>query len=109
MTTKPSTADFILEQLASAGSMRVHKMFGDYALYCDEKVVGLICEDQLFIKYTVPGKAFAEGRYSEGYAYPGAKASMDVSDAIDDQEFLCALVRMTADALPLPKPKKKKK
>ena len=106
MTTTQSTADFILEQLSSAGFVRVRKMFGDYALYCDEKVVGLICDDQLFIKYTDAGKTFAEGRYTEGCAYEGAKPSMNVSDSIDDREFLCTLVRMTADALPRGKVKR---
>jgi len=107
MSTKPSTADFILDQLAALGNVRVYRMFGEYALYFDEKVVGLICNDELYIKYTDPGKTFAEGRYTEGYAYEGAKPSMNMSDSIDDPEFLCTLVRMTADALPLPKPKKK--
>jgi DNA transformation protein len=106
--SKQATVDFILEQLAPLGNVRVRKMFGDYALYCDEKVVALICDDQLFVKYTVAGKEFAEGRYVEGCAYPGAKPSMDVSYGIDDNEFLCGLIRITADSLPLPKPKKKK-
>ena len=84
-------------------------MFGDYALYCDNKVVGLVCNDQLFIKYTDAGTSIAEGRYTEGNAYPGAKPSMNVSDAIDDREFLCELIQTTANALPLPKPKVRKK
>jgi len=108
MTSKQSTADFILDQLANAGAVRVTRMFGEYALYCDEKVVGLICDDQLFIKYTDKGKDFAVGRYSEGYAYPGAKPSMNVTDTLDDSEFLCTLVRLTADALPRSRVKKKR-
>jgi len=103
MSTSKSTAEFILDQLANAGAVRVRKMFGEYALYCDEKVVGLICDDQLFIKYTDKGKEFAEGRYSEGYAYPGAKPSMNVTDLLDDPQFLCDLVRLTAASLPKPK------
>jgi DNA transformation protein and related proteins len=107
MATKQATIDFILEQLTPVGAVRARKMFGEYALYCGEKVVGLVCDDQLFIKYTDPGKKFAEGRFTEGYAYPGAKPSMDVSDNVDDRDFLCSLVLLTADALPTPKPKKK--
>ena len=105
MSTKQSTADFVLDQLAAAGPVRVRKMFGDYALYCDDKVVGLICDDQLFIKYTDRGKAFAEGRYSEGFAYPGAKPSMNVTDLLDDAQFLCDLVRLTSESLPRSKKK----
>ena len=99
----------MLEQLTSVGAVHARKMFGDYALYVGEKVVGLICDDQLYIKYTDPGKIFADGKYIEGCAYPGAKPSMDVSDCIDDRDFLCELVKITADALPIPKPKKKRK
>jgi DNA transformation protein and related proteins len=108
MTSSQATVDYILDQLAGTGFIHARKMFGDYALYCDEKVVGLICDDQLFIKYTTPGKEFAEGRYTEGCAYTGAKPSMNVSDVIDDRDFLCTLIRVTADALPRSKVKKRK-
>ena len=107
MPTDISTVDFILEQLQELPFVRVRKMFGEYAVYCDDKVVGLICDDQLFIKYTDAGKEYARGRYTEGNAYPGAKPSMNVTDCIDDREFLSALVRLTATSLPLPKKKSK--
>ena len=100
MGTSEATIQFILEQVSAAGNVRVRKMFGEYALYCDDKVVALVCDDQLFVKYTEPGKLFAAGRYSEGYAYPGAKASMNVSDAIDDRDFISRVIKLTADALP---------
>lgn len=108
MATKQSTADFILDQLDSLGSVRVRKMFGEYALYCDEKVVALICDDTLFVKITEKGKALVGKRYREGAPYPGAKPHMRIDDEIlDDRETLCALIRLTADALPKPKAKPK--
>jgi TfoX/Sxy family transcriptional regulator of competence genes len=108
MSSNQETIDYILDQLSPLGNVRARKMFGDYALYCDEKVVGLVCENQLFIKYTVVGKKFAEGKYTPGFAYKGARESMNVTDGIDDRDFITTLVRYTADALPIPKPKKKK-
>jgi TfoX/Sxy family transcriptional regulator of competence genes len=85
-------------------------MFGEYALYCDEKVVGLVCDDTLFIKITEPGKTFIGRHYKEGHAYPGAKISMMIDgDLIEEREWLRELVRITADNLPLPKRKGKKK
>lgn len=108
MSTSQSTIDFLLEQLRDLPNVRARKMFGEYALYCDEKVVGLVCDDQLFIKYTDQGRKFAEGKYVPGFAYPGAKESMNITEIIDDAEFLCGLVRMSAAALPLPKTKKRK-
>lgn len=106
MSTSEATIQYILEQAAPAGNVRARKMFGEYALYCDEKVVALICDDQLFVKFTDPGRAYADGLYREGFPYPGAKPAMNVSDKIDDGEFIAALVRLTANALPWPKQKK---
>jgi TfoX/Sxy family transcriptional regulator of competence genes len=108
MPTDASIVDFILDQLSSLHDVRARSMFGEYALYVEEKVVGLICDNQLFIKYTDTGKVFAQGRFEEGYAYPGAKVSMNVTDQIDDNQFLCELVSITAKSLPIAKAKKKK-
>jgi len=109
MATSQSTADFILDQLSSLPNVRVRKMFGEYALYCDEKVVALICDDQLFVKITPAGKAVVGDRYAEGIAYPGAKPSILVSASdLEDHELLCDLIRVSSAALPSPKPKKPK-
>ncbi len=107
MSTQQSTIDYILDQLSNLPNVRARKMFGDYALYCDEKVVGLVCDDQLFIKITDPGKLFIGDDYEEGIPYPGAKPYMLI-DELDDRDWLQKLMRVTADILPLPKPKKKK-
>jgi TfoX/Sxy family transcriptional regulator of competence genes len=58
MATQPSTVNFLLEQLASAGEVKARNMFGEYALYCDERVVALVCDDKLFLKPTQAGRAF---------------------------------------------------
>ena len=109
MATKQSTVDYILDQLAGAGEGFARKMFGEYALYFDGRVVGLVCDDTLFIKITEPGKKFVGQHYREGYAYQGAKVSMMIDgDLIEDREWFCQLVRITAENVPLPKPKKKK-
>jgi DNA transformation protein len=106
MTTKQSTVDFILDQLVSVSNTSARKMFGGYVLYCDGKVVGLICNDALFIKITEAGKKFVGKYYQEGNAYQGAKVSMAIDeDRIEDREWLSKLVRITTDNLPLPKPK----
>jgi TfoX/Sxy family transcriptional regulator of competence genes len=108
MATRPSTVEFLLDQLGELEGIRAQKMFGEYALYYDEKVVGLVCDDQLFIKITAAGRALAGESYAEGRAYPGAKPSMLVdAERLEDDEKLCELVRATANALPPPKPKKK--
>lgn len=109
MATKQSTVDYILDQLASLNGVHARKMFGEYALYCDGKVVGLVCDDTLFVKITEAGKKFVGQHYQEGCAYPGAKASMEISgDLLEDHRWLCKLILTTASELPIPKQKSKK-
>ena len=84
-------------------------MFGEYALYFDGKVVGLICDNTLFIKITSAGKDFVGDEYSEGLAYPGAKPSLTIDEGlIENRQWLCQLVEITAANLPTPKPKNHK-
>jgi DNA transformation protein and related proteins len=110
VSTSKSTIDYILDQISRAGDVRARKMFGEYALYCNGKVVGLVCDDILYLKITVPGKEYAGDFYQEGYAYPGAKVSMLIDgDRIEDSEWLSELVRITADNVAPPKQKKLRK
>jgi DNA transformation protein len=66
-----------------------------------------VCDDQLFVKITAPGKALVGTRYLEGFAYSGAKTSILVgADDLEDHDRLAELIRVTEAALPSPKPKK---
>ena len=106
MASKQSVVDFILEQIAGAGAVSARKMFGEYALYCDAKLVALIADDELFVKPTTAGRALL-GEVDERPPYPGAKPYYWIgSDRWDDDEALTALIRATAAALPVPPPKK---
>ena len=44
-------------------------MFGEYALYIDEKVVALICDNQVFVKPTAAGLEVL-GEVIEAPPYP---------------------------------------
>ena len=106
MATSGRTIAFLLDQLSAVPGVRARKMFGEYALYCGEKVVALVCDDQLFVKLTAPGKVLAGDRYAEGVPYPGARAAMLVdAGELEDHERLAELIRVTAAALPAPKAK----
>ena len=107
MATTQSTVDFLLDQLAALPGIRARKMFGEYALYYQEKVVGLVCDDQLYVKTTGAGKTFVGDRYEEGEPYPGAKPAMVVdAEEIEDAARLCELFAVTAAELPPPKKKR---
>ena len=56
MLTKQSTIDYILDQLVDLEGVSAWKMFGEYALYCDGRVVALVCDDTLFVKITDEGE-----------------------------------------------------
>lgn len=106
MGTKQSTIDYLTEQISKAGIIRSRKMFGEYALYCNEKVVAFVCDDQLFIKPTVAGKKYL-GKPKEAPAYPGSKMYFLIEgDLWEDSSWLSELARVTAEELPVPKPKK---
>lgn len=108
MATKKNTIDYILEQMAEAGVVSARKMFGEYAIYCNGKVVSLVCDDQLFVKPTKAGKKFI-GDVSEAPPYPGAKPYFLIpGEQWDDADWLAELIRISALELPLPKVKKKK-
>ena len=110
MASKQSTVDYFFDQAASLHNLHARKMFGEYAVYCGEKVVGLICDDQIYIKPTESGKELINGRYEDAPPYPGAKPFLLIGDdVLEDRELLCRLITQTAAALPLPKPKKIKK
>lgn len=109
MSSTQNTVDFIVEQINPAGIVSSRKMFGEYAIYCDGKVVALVCDDQLFVKPTTAGKNFIQ-KLEEAPPYPGSKDYFLISGELwDDADWLCQLIHITAAALPLPKPKKPKK
>lgn len=108
MATKQSTIDYIEDQLTQVPEIRSQKMFGEYALYCGEKVVALVCDDHLFVKMSDEGRVFVGDRYEGGHAYPGARLSMLIDeDLIEDHAWLCELIRITERNLPTPKRKKR--
>jgi DNA transformation protein len=109
MASRQDTVDFIAELMAPAGDIRSRKMFGEYAVYLDDKVIAFVCDDQLFLKPTEEGRA-AIGTPDEAPAYPGSKLYFRIAeDTWEDPDWLVRLARVTADALPAPKPKRPKK
>lgn len=106
MATGADFIAYVLDQagLHGPGGLSARKMFGEYALYLRERVVALACDNQLFLKPTDAGRALLP-QPEEGFPYPGAKPWWRLAE-LDDRELLRALLQATADALPLPKPKK---
>ena len=98
--------EFLADQMEGAGAISFKKMFGEYALYCDGKVVALVCDNRLFVKPTPGGRAHV-GEPVEAPPYPWAKQYFLIEDAFEDREWISALIRITARELPVAKPKRK--
>ena len=93
--------------MENAGLITYRKMFGEYGLYSNGKIVALICDNQLFVKPTQSGRDFI-GDVDEAPPYPGARDYFLIDDKFEDREWISELIRITAAELPTPKPKTKK-
>ncbi len=105
MSSDLEFVEYVCDQMRDASRVRSRKMFGEFAIYCDDKVVALVCDDRLFVKPTPGGRAFI-GEVVESPPYSGAKPHFLIEDGIDDREWLSSLIQLTARELPTPKPKK---
>ena len=109
MASGKETAEYILDQIAGAGDVSARKMFGEYGLYCDGKFIGLICDNELYIKPTAAGRSFI-GNPTETPPFPGAKPWLLISgDIADDADRLCDLIKTSLPEIPFVKVKKRKK
>jgi TfoX/Sxy family transcriptional regulator of competence genes len=104
MATSLDTVQYIVDQAGLGRRLSFKKMFGEYALYVDDKVVAFICDDQLFLKPTAAGREYL-GTVTEAPPYPGAKGYFLLVSEPDDPERLREALTVTAAALPMPKPK----
>lgn len=107
MASDLSFVQYVCDQIGGAGPVTFRKMFGEYAIYLDGKVVVLVCDNQMFLKPTTAGKELL-GEVEEAPPYNGAKNSYLIGDQLEDRELMAAVVTATATELPAPKPKKPK-
>lgn len=106
MSTRPDTIARLFDTLTGL-PLSARKMFGEYAIYLDGKVVALVCDDQLFLKAT-PGARAALPDTPTAAPYPGAKLHLLVTDALDDPDRVAGAIKAIATDLPAPKPQKPK-
>jgi TfoX/Sxy family transcriptional regulator of competence genes len=99
--------EYVCEQAGHEPVLSHRKMFGEYALYMQGKVVGLVCDNLLFVKPTLQGRAVL-GTTTERPPYPGAKPYFLVAEELENQELIGRLFRVTALALPPPGPRRTK-
>jgi TfoX/Sxy family transcriptional regulator of competence genes len=107
MSTEKETISYILEKFGSE-RFTARAMFGEYALYTDGKVVALVCDNLLYVKIT-PQSIELEPLCEKDVPYKGARSHYVVEEEqLQSIEHLADILIAVAEALPTPKPKKKK-
>lgn len=105
MASNSDFVQYIVDQCSDAGEVTVKKMFGDYGIYCDGKIFGLICDDCFYLKPTETVRPLLRV-VDMRPPYEGAKDYFYIAD-VDDRDYLSRLVSETCKVLPDSKPKKK--
>ena len=105
MATDPSFAVYVAEQGQGAGEVVAKRMFGEYGLYVDGTFVGMLCDDQCFLKPTDEVRALLAA-VDLAPPYPGAKPHLRLGVELEDPTRFAELLARTAAALPPAKPKK---
>ena len=107
MASNTDFVQYIADQCAGAGEIVTKKMFGDYGIYCDGKIFGLICDDCFYLEPTEAVRPLLRV-VDMRPPYDGAKDYFYIAD-VDDRDYLAQIVRETCQALPKPKVKAKKR
>ena len=111
MASTKEYLDFVLEQLSELDEISSRAMMGEYILYYRGKVFGGIYDDRLLDRLLVKPVPMAVKLMPDAeleLPYDGAKEMLLVDD-VDNQEFLCDLVRNMWEELPEKKRKIPKK
>ena len=107
MATDRSFVEYVGEQSGLDERITFKRMFGEYGIYIDGKVVAFTCDNSLFVKAADATHALT-ANLPRRPPYPGAKPYPVADELLDDSEQLHALLVATADAMPKPKAKKPK-
>jgi len=88
MATDKDVAVALLSHLSVVADARIRAMMGGYVVYVNDKVVGGINDNELFIKDTPFGDRYAPD-LTKRAAYPGSKPAFAVpATKVADAEWL---------------------
>ncbi|MCL2438956.1 MAG: TfoX/Sxy family protein [Alphaproteobacteria bacterium] len=109
MATNKDFFDHVLDTLSPAGDISYKKMFGEYGVYKNGRMIMLVCDNTVFVRQ-LPEVAAVFAKYKvrpeSEVPYEGAKEYFIVD--MDNQPLACDLAELLSRILPLPKPRKKK-
>jgi len=104
MATDQSFVEYVIEQSGLDERITFKRMFGEYGIYIDGKIVAFACDNSLFVK-AADATAALTANLPRRPPYPGAKGYPVADELLDDSEQLHALLVATANAMPEPKAK----
>lgn len=104
MASNLEYVEFVCAQLSGVRKITYKKMFGDYCIYW---VLGLICDDIVYIKPTKVAQQLLKDAPRQA-PYEGAKPYL-LLEELDNSAFLTSLVEAIYADLPLPKQKRARK
>lgn len=97
MACNSDFVQYIVDQCSGAGEIAVKKMMGDYCIYCNGVLFGLICDNNLYIKMTEAGEAVLDEVVLRP-PYPSARDHFYITN-VDDRDYLEDIIRATLPEL----------
>lgn len=98
MSTTLEFAQYVSEIASGAGVITCRKMFGEYGVYCNGKLIGLLCDESLYLKTSEALKKRHPDIRLEA-PYSGAKPYFIIED-IENVEFVTELIKEVYSELP---------
>ena len=100
-------SEYVRESFSVAGGIVIKSMMGGYLVYLNGKLIGDICDNELFMKRTpTSDRLLADSELR--YPYEGSKTLMHVFDRFEDTDLIEELLKGMYAELPEKKPKKAK-
>ena len=97
--------EYVRECFSAAGDIVIRPMMGGYLVYLNGKLIGDICDSELFLKRTpTSDRLLADGELR--CPYEGSRTLMHVFDRFEDAELIVELLAGMYAELPERKPKK---
>lgn len=99
MATSAEYIAYVEQQIAEAGDIRSHKMFGEYMVYVNDKPLLMVCDNTVFVKMR-PELAEMMSAADVGEPYPGARPCYMLD--IDDKNLSMRVLSVLESITPMP-------
>ena len=99
--------EYVRDSFSKSGDIVIKSMMSGYLVYFNGKLIGDICNNELFLKRTpTSDRLLADSE--RRYPYEGSKTLMHVFDKFEDANLIVGLLGGMYTELPEKKPKKAK-